>query len=53
MIDVIVILHIMLIKFGETEWDEWIDFDNFSNFDDGTTRAPYKDSSKLSQDIPT
>lgn len=50
-IDAIVILHNVLIEFGEEKMDNWIDFDNFS--DSNNMRAPYKDPDGLNLGMPT
>jgi len=40
LIDATVILHNMLIEFGEEEKEEWIDYEDFSDYDD-ELRAPF------------
>ena len=41
LLDATVILHNMLIEYGEEEKDEWIDCDDFSDYDD-ELRAPFR-----------
>jgi DDE superfamily endonuclease len=51
LIDASVILHNMLICFGEEEREEWIDLDDFSDMD-AAERAPYEDNDELNIRIP-
>jgi len=51
MIDATIILHNMLIEFGEEENTAWIDEKDFSDLDDGD-RAPYEDGDELNRPIP-
>jgi hypothetical protein len=50
MIDAMVILHNILIKWGEEEDTLWIDFDDFSDLDDAM-RAPYQEGDELNKAI--
>jgi DDE superfamily endonuclease len=52
MIDATVILHNILIEWGEEEDTSWIDFDDFSDLDDAM-RAPYQEGDELNEAIPT
>jgi hypothetical protein len=52
LIDASVILHNMLLCFGEEERDDWIDLDDFSDMDDAT-QAPYLQGDELNSAIPT
>jgi hypothetical protein len=52
MIDATVILHNILIEWGEEEDTVWIDFDDFSDLDDAM-RAPYQEGDELNEAIPT
>jgi DDE superfamily endonuclease len=51
LIDASVILHNILIEWGEAEEDKWIDFDDFSDLDDAM-RVPYEEGDELNQGIP-
>jgi len=51
MIDATIILHNMLIEFGEEENTAWIDETDFSDLADGD-RAPYEDGDELNTAIP-
>ena len=51
LIDATIILHNILIHFGEHEIDDWIDFDDFSSMDDAM-RAPYEEFDELNSEIP-
>jgi DDE superfamily endonuclease len=51
LLDASVILHNMLIAFGEEDKDDWIDLDDFSDMDDAA-RAPYEDDDELNVAIP-
>jgi DDE superfamily endonuclease len=51
LIDASVILHNMLIDFGEDNIDAWIDYDDFSDMDDAQ-RAPYEDGDDLNRSVP-
>ena len=51
LIDATVILHNMLIEFGEEDHEEWIDFDDFSDMDEAA-RAPYEEDDELNNAIP-
>ncbi|KAG7357176.1 hypothetical protein IV203_001864 [Nitzschia inconspicua] len=51
LIDATVVLHNMLVEFGEEEQEDWIDFDNFSDMDDWA-RAPYEEDNELNLPIP-
>ena len=46
-----VIVHNMLIEFGEEEREDWIDLDDFSDIDDAE-RAPYEEGDALNSGIP-
>jgi DDE superfamily endonuclease len=50
-LDASVILHNMLISFGEEEQDDWIDLADFSDMDDAE-RAPYEEDDELNAAIP-
>jgi DDE superfamily endonuclease len=52
LIDATVILHNMLMDFGEENVEAWIDFDDFSDLDDAQ-RAPYEDGDELNVAVPT
>jgi hypothetical protein len=41
----------MRIIFGEEEREEWIDFDDFSDLDEGE-HAPYEDGDELNTAVP-
>jgi DDE superfamily endonuclease len=51
LVDASVILHNMLIDFGEEEREDWIDLEDFSDMDDAT-RAPYQEGDELNVPIP-
>lgn len=51
-IEASVILHNLLLEFGEEDKDEWIDYDDFSDMDDAE-RAPYEDTSPLNRAVRT
>jgi len=51
MIDATIILHNMLVEFGEEENTAWIDEQDFSSLVDGE-RAPYKEGDELNSAIP-
>jgi DDE superfamily endonuclease len=51
LIDATIILHNMLIDFGEEDVEAWIDYDDFSDLDDAQ-RAPYEDGDELNTEIP-
>jgi DDE superfamily endonuclease len=51
LIDASVILHNMLIAYGEEDRDDWIDLDDFSDMDDAE-RAPYEEDDELNKAIP-
>jgi hypothetical protein len=51
LIDATIILHNMLITFGESEIEDWIDFDDFSDLDE-FERAPYEEGDELNSGIP-
>ena len=47
-----IILHNMLIKFGEdTVEEDWVDYDDFSDLDDWE-RVPYEDGDVLNSRVP-
>jgi hypothetical protein len=46
-----VIVHNMLIEFGEEDKEDWMDLDDFSDMDDAE-RAPYEEGDALNQAIP-
>ena len=50
-IDATIILHNMLVEFGEEEQEDWIDFDDFSDMDEAE-RAPYNEDDELNEAIP-
>lgn len=52
LVDATVILHNMLITYGEEEEEGWIDFDDFSDLDEAE-RAPYEESDELNLAIPS
>jgi DDE superfamily endonuclease len=49
LIDATVILHNMLIEFGEDEKEDWIDFDDFSEI---AMQSPYEENDELNHAIP-
>ena len=49
LIDATIILHNMLIEFGEEDNDKWIDFDDFS---DVAMQTPYVDGDELNIAVP-
>ena len=49
LIDATVILHNMLIEFGEDEKEDWIDFDDFSEI---AMQSPYEENDELNRAIP-
>ena len=51
LIDATVILHNMLIEFGEEEKEDWIDYDDFSDLDEAA-RAPYEENDELNLPVP-
>jgi hypothetical protein len=51
-IDATVILHNILLEFGEEDRDEWMDLDDFSDMDNAE-RAPYKADDELNRAVPT
>jgi hypothetical protein len=51
LIDATVMLHNILIEFGEAEIEEWIDYDDFSGMDEAT-RAPYEEDDELNRAVP-
>jgi DDE superfamily endonuclease len=51
LLDASVILHNILIAFGEEDKDDWIDLDDFSDMDDAA-RAPYEEDGELNVAIP-
>jgi len=51
LIDATIILHNVLIEFGEEENTAWIDEKDFSDLADGE-RAPYEDGDELNSAIP-
>jgi DDE superfamily endonuclease len=51
LVDATIILHNMLIEWGEEEEEAWIDFDDFSDLDDAM-RAPYEEGDELNAGIP-
>lgn len=51
LLEATIVLHNMLIEFGEQERDEWIDRDDFSDFDDAE-RAPHLPGDALYEPIP-
>lgn len=51
LVDATVILHNMLIEFGEEEQEDWIDFDDFSDMDEAA-RAPYEEEDELNKAVP-
>jgi DDE superfamily endonuclease len=51
LIDASVILHNILIEWGEDGEESWIDFDDFSDMDDAF-RVPYQQDDELNQAIP-
>ena len=51
LIDACVILHNLLIEFGEEDKSDWIDDDDFSDFDDAE-RAPNNEHDELNVGIP-
>ena len=52
LLDATIILHNMLIDWGEEEDPTWIDYDDFSDMDDAM-RAPYQDGDDLNQGVPS
>jgi len=50
LIDATVVLHNMLIEFGEEEKEEWIDCEDFSDYDD-ELRAPFREDDVLNRSI--
>jgi hypothetical protein len=50
-IDATIILHNMLVHFGEEEPDDWIDFDDFSDMDEAAC-APYDEADELNEAVP-
>ena len=50
LIDASVILHNMLISFGEDENEEWIDYDDFSDI---AMQAPYNEMDELNIAVPS
>jgi hypothetical protein len=50
-IDATIILHNMLVQFGEEEPDDWIDFDDFSDMDEAAC-APYDEDDELNEAVP-
>jgi hypothetical protein len=51
LIDATIILHNILIEFGEDDITDWIDFDDFSDLDDAL-RAPYEEGDELNKAVP-
>eukprot|EP00980_Cylindrotheca_fusiformis_P018137 scaffold5849_cov75-Cylindrotheca_fusiformis.AAC.2 len=51
MLDATIVLHNVLIDFGEEEKDDWIDDDDCSDIDDAD-RAPYEEGDALNTAIP-
>jgi DDE superfamily endonuclease len=51
LLEATVIVHNMLLQWGEEERNEWIDYDDFSDLD-AAERAPYEDGDSLNQAIP-
>jgi hypothetical protein len=49
LIDATVILHNMLIEFGEEENEDWIDYDDFSEI---AMQSPYEEQDELNNAIP-
>jgi hypothetical protein len=49
LLDATVILHNMLIEFGEEENEEWIDYDDFSDI---AMQSPYEDGDELNRAVP-
>jgi hypothetical protein len=50
-IDATIILHNMLLEFGEEEPEDWIDFDDFSGMDEAAC-APYGEDDELNEAVP-
>jgi hypothetical protein len=46
-----IILHNMLIAFGEEEKEDWIDYDDFSDLDEAE-RAPFQEHDELNTAVP-
>eukprot|EP00980_Cylindrotheca_fusiformis_P027095 scaffold18779_cov93-Cylindrotheca_fusiformis.AAC.1 len=51
MLDATIVLHNILIEFGEEEKEDWIDDDDFSDIDEAD-RAPYEEGDALNTAIP-
>jgi hypothetical protein len=50
-IDATIVLHNMLVQYGEEEPDDWIDFDDFSDMDEAAC-APYDEDDELNEAVP-
>jgi hypothetical protein len=50
-IDATIILHNMLIEFGEEEPEDWIEFDDISDMDEAAC-APYDEDDELNEAVP-
>jgi hypothetical protein len=50
-IDATIILHNILVEFGEEEQEDWIDFDDFSDMDEAE-RAPCNEDDELNEAVP-
>jgi hypothetical protein len=51
LIDATIILHNILIEFGEEEQGRWIDWEDFLDIDNAL-RAPYDDGDELNSAVP-
>jgi hypothetical protein len=51
MLKATIVVHNILIEFGEETWDEWILYDDASDIDDAE-RAPYEEGDALNTAIP-
>jgi hypothetical protein len=49
LIDATIILHNMLIEFGEEDEEEWIDWEDFSEI---WARCPYETGDRLNEQVP-
>jgi hypothetical protein len=50
-IDATIILHNMLIEFGEEDPEDWIDFEVFSDMDEAAC-SPYDEDDELNEAVP-
>ena len=51
LLDATIILHNIMIAYGEKDREDWIDFDDFSDIDDAN-RAPYQEDDVLNMGVP-